>query len=980
MRGGYGRCRLGLSFSVAFCAFLLACTTVVNGATDPGDLAILNAFKKGITNPELLKWPDGDTDPCGNKWNGIYCTTGNRVAQIQFFKAGLEGTLPSNFNQLTALERISLQKNNLSGPLPTFNGLSHLQFCYLGSNQFETIPADFFVGLTSLQFFSLEYNNLNVTNGWQLPADLKDSVSLENLTLSQVNLVGPIPDFLGEMAQLSVLELAYNKLSGAIPSTFSGSGIQVLQLNNQYTPGLSGSLDLLGTMQSLEQLWLHGNNFNGTIPVSLAKCVSLKDIRLNQNNLVGPIPAQFADLALTNLSVDSNKLTGPIPNLKIPAGGFSYKENSFCQSDPGKLCAPEVTALLDFLATLNYPVNLAGSWAGNNPCNLWMGIGCANDLVNSISLPKKQLTGNISPSLVNLASLKTIRLNDNNLSGQIPANLTQLKYLSVLDVSDNNLSPPVPKFAENTDVRYDGNILIDKPSPSPENPSVPSPSGSPPSLVPSEPPNRSTPPVSSPPSSGGSGRNGTNPSGPTTGDDNKKSRSSETPVGIIAGPIAAAVVLFLIIPAVVFCLYKKKSNRLVRVEAPSTVIVDQRGPSNNSDSVVKISVANGGGNSQSDTQSRTSSGPSEVQVMEAGNLIISVQVLKHVTRNFSPENELGRGGFGVVYKGQLDDGTRIAVKRMEAAAVSSKGLNEFQSEIAVLSKVRHRHLVSLLGYCIEGNERLLVYEYMPQGALSRHLFDWAKNNLEPISWKKRLSIALDVARGMEYLHSLAHRSFIHRDLKPSNILLGDDFRAKVSDFGLVKLAPEGKYSVETRLAGTFGYLAPEYAVTGRITTKADVFSFGVVLMELITGRKALDENEPEESMHLVSWFRRMNSDKQSFLKAIDRVLEVTDETFESMCTVAELSGHCTAREPYQRPDMGHAVNVLAPLVEKWKPTDQESDEYGGIDFDMTLPQALKKWQEFEGKSMSMSGTDDSKGSLPTRPNGFAESFTSADGR
>ncbi|KAL7213493.1 hypothetical protein ACSBR2_016091 [Camellia fascicularis] len=141
---------------------------------------------------------------------------------------------------------------------------------------------------------------------------------------------------------------------------------------------------------------------------------------------------------------------------------------------------------------------------------------------------------------------------------------------------------------------------------------------------------------------------------------------------------------------------------------------------------------------------------------------ISIQVLRQVTDNFSEENVLGRGGFGIVYKGVLHDGTIIAVKRMESGAMGTKGMNEFQAEITVLTKVRHRHLVALLGYCINGNERLL--------------------------------------------------SFIHRDLKPSNILLGDDMRAKVADFGLVKNAPDGKYSLETRLAGTFGYLAPEYAV------------------------------------------------------------------------------------------------------------------------------------------------------------------------
>ena len=194
-----------------------------------------------------------------------------------------------------------------------------------------------------------------------------------------------------------------------------------------------------------------------------------------------------------------------------------------------------------------------------------------------------------------------------------------------------------------------------------------------------------------------------------------------------------------------------------------------------------------------------------------------------MTDNFSEDNILGRGGFGTVYKGELQDGTMIAVKRMESAAMGSKGLSEFKSEISVLTKVRHRHLVSLLGYCLEENERILVYEYMPQGTLSHHLFDWVKAGLKPLEWKVRLGIALDVARGVEYLHSLMNQSFIHRDLKPSNILLGNDMRAKVSDFGLVRLAPEGKQcSVETRLAGTFGYLAPEYAGNCQISCLHDL--------------------------------------------------------------------------------------------------------------------------------------------------------------
>lgn len=177
-------------------------------------------------------------------------------------------------------------------------------------------------------------------------------------------------------------------------------------------------------------------------------------------------------------------------------------------------------------------------------------------------------------------------------------------------------------------------------------------------------------------------------------------------------------------------------------------------------------------------------------------------------------------------------------------------------------------------------------------------------------------------------------------------------------------------------------------VTGRVTTKVDVFSFGVILMEMITGRKALDESQPEESMHLVTWFRRMHLNKETFRKAIDPTIELDEETLTNISTVAELAGHCCAREPYQRPDMGHAVNVLSSLVEQWKPADQSPDDMYGIDLEMSLPQALKKWQAFEGTTSHMDSSsssylpslDNTQTSIPTRPFGFAESFTSCDGR
>ncbi|PIN24290.1 Non-specific serine/threonine protein kinase [Handroanthus impetiginosus] len=237
----------------------------------------------------------------------------------------------------------------------------------------------------------------------------------------------------------------------------------------------------------------------------------------------------------------------------------------------------------------------------------------------------------------------------------------------------------------------------------------------------------------------------------------------------------------------------------------------------------------------------------------------------------------------------------------------------------------------------------------PLGTLGQHLFQWQELCYQPLTWKQRLIIALDVARGVEYLHSLAQQSFIHRDLKPSNILLSDDMRAKVADFGLGKNAMDGNYSLETRLAGTFGYLAPEYTATGKVTTKVDVYAFGVVLMEIITGRKAVDETVSEESSHLVTWFRMVLINKDNLRKSIDPILDPDDETYESICKVVSLASRCTARKPTQRPDMGHVVNVLGPLVEQWKPSKPEEDDAYSIDRHMSLPQ---RWQADEENTLS----------------------------
>uniref|UniRef100_A0A1D1XCQ6 non-specific serine/threonine protein kinase n=1 Tax=Anthurium amnicola TaxID=1678845 RepID=A0A1D1XCQ6_9ARAE len=956
---------------------LLCLASVVISETDPNDYAVVDAFRKGMENPELLKWPSDDEDPCGSRWPHIFCD-GSRVSQIQVANLGLEGHLPENLNQLSALFNVGLQKNNFAGKLPSFRGLSKLQFAYLGSNQFDSIPSDFFVGLDSLQALSLDKNPLNQSTGWMLPDDLAGSAQLSNLSLIQCNLFGTLPVFLGQMSSLTNLKLSYNRLTGEIPTGFSNLGLQILWLNNQEGPGLTGPIDAVASIPTLTDVWLHGNGFNGIIPSGITACTSLARLWLNNNQLVGPVPPNFTSMPqLQSLQLDNNKLIGPIPKLLIT--NYSYSHNSFCQLSPGVPCPPEVTALLDFLGGMNYPLDLAASWSGNDPCSgTWMGVSCLDKKVSVINLQNRQLNGSISPSIGKLDSLMDIRLQGNFLSGTIPSNLTSLKSLRILNLTGNNLLPPVPKFSSSVKLLIADNPRLNgSPAPSPDNgsPSGTSPSSGGPVNLPGRP---NSPPNygSSPGSENSQNNNSSSGSEKNSKPSSKSSKMSK--VLIIVAPIIVGLLVLSLVVLFVLCQRREKNGEHVIAHS---IVIHPKEPSD-PENMVKIVVAENANRSTtaSEVHSVISNGPSETHVIESGNLVISVQTLRNVTQNFCPQNELGRGGFGVVYKGVFDDGSMIAVKRMEAAVISTKALDEFQSEIAVLSKVRHRNLVSLLGYSVEGNERLLVYEYMSQGALSKHLFLWQKLNLEPLSWKKRLNIALDVARGMEYLHNLAHQSFIHRDMKSSNILLDDDYRAKVSDFGLVKLAPDGKNSVVTRLAGTFGYLAPEYAVTGKITTKADVFSFGVVLMELVTGLTALDENRPEETQYLASWFFHVKSSKEKLKAAIDPSMDVTEETFGSISIIAELAGHCAAREPQQRPDMGHAVNVLAPLVENWKPMKDNQEEYLGIDLSQPLLQMVKGWQAADGSTVSSVSLDDSKGSIPARPAGFAESFTSTDGR
>lgn len=288
---------------------------------------------------------------------------------------------------------------------------------------------------------------------------------------------------------------------------------------------------------------------------------------------------------------------------------------------------------------------------------------------------------------------------------------------------------------------------------------------------------------------------------------------------------------------------------------------------------------------------------------------LAYEELKEATANFAPSSVLGEGGFGRVFKGVLSDGTAVAIKRLSTGG--QQGDKEFLVEVEMLSRLHHRNLVKLVGYysSVDSSQNLLCYELVPNGSLEAWLHGPLGANC-PLEWDIRMKIALDAARGLAYLHEDSQPCVIHRDFKASNILLENNFHAKVADFGLAKQAPEGRANyLSTRVMGTFGYVAPEYAMTGHLLVKSDVYSYGVVLLELLTGRKPVDMSQPSGQENLVTWAKPILRDKDRLEELVDPRLEgkYPKEDFVRVCTIAAA---CVAPEANQRPTMGEVVQSL----------------------------------------------------------------------
>ncbi|CAH9143771.1 unnamed protein product [Cuscuta epithymum] len=569
--------------------------------------------------------------------------------------------------------------------------------------------------------------------------------------------------------------------------------------------------------------------------------------------------------------------------------------------------------------------------------------------------------------------------------------------------------------------------------PAPATPSTPAPSGSPPSTSsppartpspptgttpsPPRPPPRSTPSPPVPSSGGGSS---TTPSPPSDG--GSSGISTGLVVGIAIGGVLVLAVLCLI------CVFCRKKRR--RDHAPVDYYTQQPpppppglkadsygGPANHwqhyapppSDHVVTIPpkpfpppgvsrpplspphpapphISSSGASSNNYSgSSNPLPPPSPEMTLGFTKSTFTYEELERATDGYSDANLLGQGGFGYVHRGVLPNGKEVAVKRLKAG--SGQGEKEFQAEVEIISRVHHKHLVSLVGYCIEGFHRVLVYEFVPNNTLEFHLHGKGR---PPLDWPTRLKVALGSAKGLAYLHEDCNPKIIHRDIKAANILLDFKFEPKVADFGLAKLTSDANTHVSTRVMGTFGYLAPEYASSGKLSDKSDVFSFGVMLLELITGRRPVDSNQAFMDDSLVDWARPLLTralEEGNFNTLVDPRLE-NDYNHKEVSRVIACAAACVRHAARRRPRMSQVVRALegdmslSDLNEGIKPGHSSAygSSYGSSDYDtMQYNEDMKKMRKMALGSQEYGGST-GQYSNPTSEYGLNPSGSSSEGQ
>ncbi|KAL8049699.1 hypothetical protein ABFX02_06G036200 [Erythranthe guttata] len=791
---------------------------------------------------------------------------------IEFSAANnqLEGSLPKEIGNAASLESIVLPNNRITGTIPAEIGkLQFLSVLNLNSNFLEgNIPSE--IGnCTALATLDLAKNNLNGS----IPEELADLPQLQCLVLSYNNLSGNIPPKSPKyFQQVSVIpdssyvqhhgiyDLSHNRLSGSIPQELGNCVVLVdLLLNNNMLSGaIPSSLSRLSNLTTLD---LSENLLNGSIPREFGGSVKLQGLYLGNNLLTGTIPDSLGGLiGLVKLNLSSNMLTGSIPPSFGKLNGLTHLDlSSNLLSDELPLAMSGMVHLVGFYAQHN---NLSGHITELfKDSILWR--------VEIVNLSSNSFSGQLPRSLGNMSYLTVLDIHGNGFTGEVPSELGNLAQLEYLDVSGNMLIGEIPNqvcgLTNLVFLNLAENELV---GPIPRT---------------------------------GICKNLTEAF--LTGNKNLcggitgircplKSFARKSSLLNVWG-LASLVVGIVLIALSVIIVLKIWSNRSSRNDPED--ISDSKLNSSDEQNLYFLS-------------SSRSKEPLSINIamFEQPLLKLTLVDILEATNNFCKSNIIGDGGFGTVYKALLPDGKIVAVKKLSQA--KAQGQREFLAEMETLGKVKHRNLVSLLGYCSYGEEKVLVYEYMENGSLDH----WLRNRtgtLAVLDWTKRFKIALGAARGLAFLHHGFIPHIIHRDIKASNILLNQDFEPKVADFGLARLISACETHVSTDLAGTFGYIPPEYGQSWKSTTRGDVYSFGVILLELLTGKEPTGPDFKDiEGGNLVGWvFLKVKNGLA--VDVLDPVVLDADSK-QMMLQTLQIAVVCLSENPVNRPTMLHVLKFL----------------------------------------------------------------------
>ncbi|EOY13460.1 Leucine-rich repeat transmembrane protein kinase [Theobroma cacao] len=875
----------------------------------------------GTLPKELVKFPYlQEIDLSRNFINGtIPAEWGSmQLVNISLLGNRLSGSIPKELGNITTLTSISAEFNQLSGALPQELGkLPKIQRMLLSSNNFTGDIPETFAKLTTLKDFRISDNHFT----GKIPDFIQNWTKLEKLAIQASGLIGPISSSIGALEKLT--DLRISDLNGSDATFPPLSSMQKMKILILRSCNLIGQLpEYLGDMTTLKTLDLSFNKLSGEIPTSFSGLVDVDYLYFTRNLLSGSVPSwilekgDVVDLSYNNFTAGSQgTLTCQQRSVNLFAStsrgntsGTVYCLRSFqCPKSWYSLhinCGGRQVSLGGnttyeedtdgsgpsrfFQSRSNWAFSSTGHFLDDDrPTDTYIGTNASK-----LSMNDSQLYMNARISPISLTYYGFCLGNGNYT--------VNLHFAEIMFTNDNTYSSLGRRifdiYLQGKLVQKDFNIedeaggvgkaVIKKFPVAVTNSTLEIRfhwAGKGTTGIPVR-------GVYGPLISAISVNPDFIPPSENTG------ASSGISVGAVIGIVAgAAFGILLIVVLLWWSGYLRQK---------STLEQDLKG--------LDLKIGS-----------------------------FSLRQIKAATNNFDAANKIGEGGFGPVYKGLLADGTEIAVKQLSAK--SKQGNREFVNELGMISALQHPHLVKLYGCCIEGNQLLLIYEYLENNSLARALFGPEDRQLK-LDWPTRQKICIGIARGLAYLHEESRLKIVHRDIKATNVLLDKHLNPKISDFGLAKLDEEDNTHISTRVAGTFGYMAPEYAMRGYLTDKADVYSFGIVALEIVSGRSNISYRPKEECFHLIDWVLTLK-EQGSLLDLVDPRMgsDYNKEEVMAMINVALL---CTNATAAARPAMSSVVSMLegrAAVQELVTDSSNFSDE--------SKSQAMKRlYQHLEEKS------------------------------